>query len=138
MKHHNTGQGKVVLDETQLSHFDIGQAFAISPEGSKSAYFDARSNLSLLQTKSAETNSLVVALGDNKFLSWSPDNNKIAILNNGDLYVIDSNGGNLKQVVQHGVHNYLTFFIDPTFDDTLSTPTWLPDDQTILYNRQLH
>ena len=139
------GKGNVVLSQTQISQakYPGKQFFALSPDNTRLAYFDAQEHLALLDINTGKVNKLVRVSStwqENKSVMWSHKGDKLILLNNNDFYIIDGDGRNMKRLVQHSVHSYLdsSYWSSHLSDDHLLNPVWFPDRQTLLYNRKLH
>jgi Tol biopolymer transport system component len=131
-----TGEGKVILSEKQLSGWM--DPVSLSPDSDKLAFFDDAQHLAVLHTDTGQVERWVNAMqaAGERYLAWSPGGDRLAFVNNRDLWVVNEDGSNLTRLVKHqwGYYGILAVGRGNLEHDQVRRVVWMPDGKKILYD----
>ena len=110
--------GTIQTNLTNNSHNDSMPSWSL--DGSKIAFASDRhgdGDIFVMDEDGSGQSRLTNLGGDEEYPRWSPDGERIASIGGNDLYVINSDGTEMRQLFQGG-----------------RNPEWFPDGNRIVFN----
>lgn len=127
---------------TGTERLDVAKLARLSPSGDRIVRPGAQPCVSALDGSEEQCVDAATARTDWRFVSWSPDGEKLAFTNNlwgyeePDLWVFDTTSGELRNLTDDGVRR-IDLERPPPALRYDAFPSWTPDGEEILFARAL-